>query len=36
MRYQPDDLVRGRPRLVGGLLVLGSAYVLVTLGVLIR
>ncbi len=36
MRYQPDDFVRGRPRLVGGLLVLGSAYVLVTLGVLIR
>jgi len=36
MRYQPDDFVRGRPRLVGGLLVLGSVYVLVTLGVLIR
>jgi hypothetical protein len=36
MRYQPDDFVRGRPRLVGGLLVLGSAYVLVTLGVLSR
>jgi hypothetical protein len=36
MRYQPDDFVRTRPRLVGGLLVLGSVYVLVTLGVLIR
>jgi hypothetical protein len=36
MRYQPDDFVRSRPRLVGGLLVLGSAYVLITLGVVIR
>lgn len=36
MRYQPDDFVRARPRLVGGLLVLGSAYVLLTLGVMIR
>jgi hypothetical protein len=32
MRYGPDDFVRARPRLVGGLLVLGSAYVLVVLG----
>ena len=36
MRYQPDDFVRSRPKLVGGLLVLGSAYVLITLGVVIR
>ena len=36
MRYQPDDFVRARPRLVGGLVVLGSVYVLVTLGVMIR
>ena len=36
MRYQPDDFVRSRPRLVGGLLVLGSAYVLITLGIVIR
>jgi hypothetical protein len=36
MRYQPDDFVRGRPKLVGGLLVIGSLYVLITLGVLIR
>jgi hypothetical protein len=36
MRYQPDDFVRGRPRLVGSLIVLGSVYVLVTLGVVIR
>lgn len=36
MRYQPDDFVRSRPKLVGGLLVLGSLYVLITLGVMIR
>jgi hypothetical protein len=36
MRYQPDDFVRSRPRLVGGLLVLGSLYALITLGVMIR
>lgn len=36
MRYQPDDFVRSRPKLVGGLLVLGSLYVLITLGVTIR
>ena len=36
MRYQPDDFVRARPRLVGGLLVLGSIYVLLTMGVMIR
>jgi hypothetical protein len=36
MRYQPDDFVRSRPRLIGGLLTLGSAYVLITLGFVIR
>ena len=36
MRYHPDDFTRTRPRLVGGLLVVGSLYVLITLGVLIR
>jgi hypothetical protein len=36
MRYQPDDFVRARPRLVGGVLVLGSVYVLLTMGLLIR
>jgi|SRR5688572_7105918 hypothetical protein len=32
MRYGPDEFVRGRPRLLGGLLALGSLYVLVSLG----
>lgn len=36
MRYQPDDFTRSRPKLVGGLLMLGSLYVLITLGVMIR
>lgn len=36
MRYQPDDFVRSRPRLVGGLLVLGSLYALISLGLVIR
>lgn len=36
MRYQPDDFVRNRPRLVGGLLMIGSVYVLITLGLAIR
>ena len=36
MRYQPDDFTRTRPKLVGGLLVLGSLYVVITLGVMIR
>ncbi len=36
MRYHPDDFTRARPKLVGGLLTIGSLYVLVTLGVLIR
>lgn len=35
MRYQPDAFVRARPRLVGGLVALGSLYVLITLGVLL-
>ena len=36
MRYQPDDFTRTRPKLVGGLLVLGSLYVVITLGVMLR
>ena len=32
MRYQPDDFVRARPRVVGAIVVLGSAYVLIALG----
>ena len=36
MRYQPDDFTRTRPKLVGGLLVLGSLYVVITLGVMMR
>lgn len=32
MRYQPDDFVRARPRVVGIFVLLGSAYVLVVLG----
>jgi hypothetical protein len=36
MRYQPDDFVRSRPKLIGGLLAIGSVYVLVTLGLLVR
>lgn len=35
MRYQPDDFVRARPKIVGVLLVLGSAYVLIALGLAI-
>ena len=35
MRYQPDDFARAKPRLVGTLLVLGSLYVLLSLGLLI-
>jgi len=35
MRYQPDDFVRARPRLVGVLVTLGSLYVLVALGMLL-
>jgi hypothetical protein len=36
MHYQPDRFVRGRPKLVGGILAVGSAYVLITLGFLVR
>jgi hypothetical protein len=35
MRFQPDEFVRSKPRLVGVLIVLGSLYVLVSLGLLI-
>jgi hypothetical protein len=35
MRFQPDDFVRAKPRLVGALIVLGSLYVLLSLGLLI-
>lgn len=35
MRYQPDDFVRARPRLVGILLTLGSLYVLFVLSMLL-
>lgn len=36
MRYQPDEFVRARPRVVGALIALGSLYVLVGLGLLLR
>lgn len=32
MRYGPDQFVRSRPKLLGGLIALGSLYVLVSLG----
>jgi len=35
MHYQPDDLVRARPKVVGTLFTLGSLYVLVVLGLLL-
>jgi len=35
MRYQPDEFVRARPRMVGALVTLGSLYVLLTLGMLL-
>jgi hypothetical protein len=35
MRFQPDDFVRAKPRLVGALIVLGSLYVLLSLGLLL-
>lgn len=35
MRFQPDDFVRTKPRLVGVLIILGSLYVLLSLGLLI-
>lgn len=36
MRYQPDQFVQARPRLVGALLTLGSLYTLAGLGLLLR
>ena len=36
MRYQPDQFVQARPRLVGALIVLGSLYTLAGLGLLLR
>ena len=35
MRFQPDDFVRSKPRLVGVLAILGSLYVLLSIGLLI-
>ena len=35
MRYQPDDFVRARPRIVGALVTVGSVYVLVSLSLLL-
>jgi hypothetical protein len=35
MRFQPDEFVRSKPRLVGVLIILGSLYVLLSLGLLI-
>jgi hypothetical protein len=35
MRYQPDEFVRARPKVVGALVTLGSLYVLLTLGMLL-
>jgi hypothetical protein len=36
MRYQPDEFVRSRPKLVGALITLGSLYVLLSLSLLLR
>ena len=36
MRYQPDDFVRARPRVVGAVVILGSLYALFGLGLLLR
>lgn len=36
MRFGPDNFVRARPQLVGTLLVIGSLYVLLSLGLLLR
>ena len=36
MRYQPDELARSRPRVVGTLVVLGSLYALFGLSLLLR
>ncbi|HSA91144.1 MAG TPA: hypothetical protein VLF42_14725 [Burkholderiales bacterium] len=35
MHYQPDEFVRGRPKLVGTVLIIGSAYVMIVLGLLL-
>lgn len=35
MRYQPDDFVRARPKVVGTLFALGSLYILFSLGLLL-
>jgi hypothetical protein len=35
MRYQPDDFVRARPKLVGTLFAVGSLYILFALGLLL-
>jgi len=35
MRYQPDEFVRSRPKLVGAVLTVGSAYVIVIFGLLL-
>ena len=35
MRYGPDEFVRARPRLVGGVIALGGLYVLASLGLLL-
>lgn len=36
MRYQPDQFVQARPRLMGALIALGSLYALAGLGLLLR
>jgi hypothetical protein len=36
MRYGPDEFVRARPRLLGGVLALGGLYVLASLSLLLR
>lgn len=35
MHYQPDDLVRSRPKVIGTLFTIGSLYVIVVLGLLL-
>ena len=36
MRYQPDEFVRARPKVVGAVIILGSLYALFGLGLLLR
>ena len=36
MRYQPDEFVRARPKVVGAVVILGSLYALFGLGLLLR